>query len=299
MYYFPEPRASIRYNVSKDWAIKGSYNLMAQYSHLLSSNSLGLSNDVWVSVNEDVPPQYSHQFAIGFGGSFDDGNQELSIEGYYKSLINQIDFAEGANLIFNLGKNWSDLVEKNGKGNAYGIEWLYQKKKGKWSGWLGYTLSWNFRQFENINNGRVFPFKYDRRHEVSIVNMIEMHNPKWHFSFNWVFATGNATTLPVGRYNPPNKLSTLAPEIEIITSSDRNAYRMAPFHRLDLSFQKKVMTAKKREREWSFGAYNAYNRQNPFYIKLGEKAEGDKIVYTLTQKSLFPIIPYFTYSIKW
>jgi hypothetical protein len=297
-YFFPEPRLALRWQMTEKSALKASYNLMAQYSHLLTSNSVGLANDVWVPANKYVPPQYVHQFAVGWGYSLDEGNIELSLEAYYKSLKNQIDFQEGANVTLNLSKNWWELIEKNGIGKAYGTEFLIQKKSGKWQGWIGYTLSWNFRQFDNINKGKIFPFRYDRRHEFSIVNIWKRPSG-WDFSATWVYATGNAATVVVARHNPPLGSALNIPESEIIVLSERNAYRMPNFHRLDMGWQKKSLNKKGREKTWGFGAYNAYNRLNPFYITLGEVSVGQSFEYQLIQKSLLPIVPYISYSLKW
>ena len=297
-YIFPEPRLAVRWQLTEKTAIKGSYNLMTQYSHLLTSNSVGLSNDIWVPANKNAPPQYIHQFALGLGCSIADGNIELSAEAYYKILKNQIDFQEGANITLNLSKNWWELIEKNGKGTAYGTEFLFQKKTGKWQGWIGYTLSWNFRQFENINKGEIFPFRYDRRHEFSIVNIWKRPSG-WDFSASWVYATGNAATVVIARHNPPLGSATGIPESEIIVLSERNAYRMPNFHRLDIGWQKKSLTKKGREKTLGFGAYNVYNRLNPFFITLGEVSVGQTIEYQLVQKSLLPIVPYISYSLKW
>lgn len=208
-------------------------------------------------------------------------------------MSNLIEYKEGAGF-FQLAQNWESKLEI-GEGYAYGAEVLLRKNYGKLSGWLGYTLSWSWRKFKNINFGEPFPYKYDRRHDISLVLMYEF-NEKVDMGLTWVYGSGNAVTLGVARYNSLN-LDYYNPgeyyygEIEYFKG--RNGYRMPAYHRLDLSINLKKKT-KWGSRTWSFGLYNAYSRQNPFYLYFGY----DNNKRVLKQVSLFPIIPSVRYAFK-
>ena len=176
------------------------------------------------------------------------------------------------------------------------MEFFFQKKKGKTTGWVGYTLSWNFRQFDQINSGETFPFKYDRRHDISVVVSHEITG-RIAFTGTWVYGTGNSITLPLYRYNTPYYIdyeSGWVSTREVETIGSKNAFRMEPYHRLDLNieFYKK---RGKYERWWIVGAYNVYNRKNPYFIYTGRDIQGNRV---FKQVSLFPIIPSITYRFK-
>ena len=180
-----------------------------------------------------------------------------------------------------------------GKGWAYGIEFFFKKAIGKFTGWVGYTWAKTERKFPDLNNGNVYPAKYDRRHDLSVVAMYTL-NKKWKFSASFVYGSGNAATLPERFYLVGNVLSQEYSRI--------NQYRLPSYHRLDLSA---VLTAKKNENrkwhsEWVFSIYNAYSRQNPYFIyydQEGSLLNGDLRVQA-KQVSLFPVIPSVTYNFK-
>ncbi len=171
-YYSAEPRFSARYLFKNDWSIKTSFATMQQYIHLLTNSNIGLPTDLWVPAIDSVLPQKSQQVAFGVAKTL--GKKYLfSVEGYYKWMENLITYKEGANFI-NTSDNWENKIE-TGKGWSYGAELFLQKKTGKLTGWIGYTISWTFRQFENLNFGEPFPYKYDRRHDVSIVTSYKIN----------------------------------------------------------------------------------------------------------------------------
>lgn len=304
-YHSLQPRFSARYLINDSWSLKTSYAMMQQYIHLLTNNNIGLPTDLWVPATDKVLPQRSHQVAIGLSKSFSEMYQ-LSIEGYYKTMNNLIEYQDGASF---MGSNtgWEDKVE-SGKGWSYGGELFFEKKLGNLTGWIGYTLSWTERQFESLNQGMVFPYKYDRRHDVSVVLTVPL-DEKWDFSASWVFGTGTAHTLPTERYygnttshnygffgSGPyyygGQGELFEQEIEHVDS--RNSIRAADYHRLDLSFQKKKET-RWGESAWTLGVYNAYNRKNPFYYYIGYDTRGSR---ALRRVSLFPFIPSATYTFK-
>ncbi len=245
---------------------------MQQYIHLLTNSTIGLPTDLWLPSTDSIKPENSHQVALGFNYDFHK-DWDLSIEGYYKTMDNLIEYKEGASF-FQLSQNWESKLEI-GEGYSYGAEVLIRKNYGKFTGWIGYTLSWSWRKFENLNFGKPFPYKYDRRHDVAIVLMYKL-NDNIDFGLTWVYGTGNAVTLGIARYLPLVEYDEFVQYYdsyyyygqEIEYYNGRNSYRMPPYHRLDLSvnFNKKINWG---ERTWSVGLYNAYSRQNPVYLYFG------------------------------
>ena len=205
-------------------------------------------------------------------------------------MKNQIEFKEGASVEDNI-KNNTDNNFTFGNGKSYGVELFVNKKSGKLTGWIGYTLSWTKRKFPEINLGKEFYAKYDSRHDVSVIASYEL-NSKWTFSAVWVFASGNAMTLPVARYFINGNV--------INEYGERNSYRMPDYHRMDISATLKVKKHKKYESSWNFSVFNVYNRYNPYYIYFETKGgitEG-YLETTAKQVSLFPILPSVTWNIK-
>lgn len=294
-----QPRASGRYLINELLSVKASYAEMQQYIHLLTNAGIGLPTDLWVPATENVKPQYSRQVAVGIAQSFLE-KFEISIEGYYKWMNNLIEYKEGASF-FTGGTNWEDQVEL-GRGWSYGAELFLQKKVGKTTGWIGYTLSWTTRQFDNLNFGKPFPYRYDRRHDLSIV-LVHEFNERIDVAATWVYGTGNAVSLPLERYAGldigPYSSGFLSNEVQHF--EERNGYRMAAYHRLDVgvNFHKKK---KYWDRTWSIGAYNAYSRKNPFFLNFESQFNAPGSPNTeskqLVQYSLFPIIPYISYGFK-
>ena len=289
--FFPsiQPRLSARYLLKKNWAIKGSYSEMRQFIHLLTNERAGLPTDLWVPATERAKPEDSWQLALGVAKPLKIKNHdfEISLEGYYKEMNNVISYKEGAAFL-GINESWEDKVE-SGWGQTYGAELFVQKKLGKLSGWLGYTLSWSNRQFDNINQGEVYPFKYDRRHDISIVLTYDF-SENISFSSNWVYGSGQALSLPEYQYIVSD-LWGWSPNIPVAQADHKNSYRMPDYHRLDVG-----MTFKKEkkwgERTWNIGVYNAYNRLNPFFVYIDDY-EGK-----VKQISLFPIIPSVSYNFK-
>ena len=287
--FFPsvQPRLSARYLLKNNWAIKSSYSQMRQFIHLLTNERAGLPTDLWVPATERAKPEDSWQLALGVTKpvKIKKYDFEISVEAYYKEMNNVISYKEGADVI-GINELWEDKIE-SGWGESYGAELFIQKKLGKLSGWFGYTLSWSNRQFGNINQGEIYPFKYDRRHDASIVLTYDV-SEKVSFSANWVFGSGQAISIPEYQYVVPSPFGSTMP---IGQADSKNSYRMPNYHRLDLG-----MTFKKKkkwgERSWNIGVYNAYNRLNPFFVDIDEY-EGK-----VRQISLFPIIPSISYNFK-
>jgi outer membrane receptor for ferrienterochelin and colicin len=291
-YYSVQPRASLRYTFSPARvALKASFATMTQYIHLLTNEGIGLPTDLWVPSTANVRPEQSWQAALGFAKTFAKGF-EVSIEGYYRDMRNLLSYKPGASFLdTDTNITWEDKIETNGKGASYGAELFVQKQKGKLTGWVSYTLAWNWRQFEDtdINFGKPYPFKYDRRHNIAIAAMYKF-NHRVSFSAAWVYGTGNAVTLPTERYLSPNNYGGAPNEVQGISS--KNAFRMPAYHRLDCSIDIKKQL-KKWAYTWSFGVYNLYNRQNPFFIFASRDLQTNEQQFR--QVSLFPIIP----SVRW
>ncbi|MBW8048905.1 MAG: TonB-dependent receptor plug domain-containing protein [Cytophagales bacterium] len=292
-YYSIQPRISSRYYLTDNWALKSSFATMTQYIHLLTNSNISLPTDLWVPATDIVKPQHSQQVALGIARTImlHEKKYELSVEGYYKWMQNIIEYIAGANFL-DLNADWQTKVEA-GKGWSYGAELFLQKKTGKTTGWLGYTLSWTNRQFETINLGKKYPYKYDRRHDVAIVITYKV-DKNIDFSANWIYGTGNAITLPIARYKSINDFANYWPGYEIEYYGDKNSFRMRAYHRFDIgiNFHKKK---KWGERTWTIGVYNVYNRKNPYFLYFGVDNRGDP---ALKQVSLFPILPSFSYSFK-
>lgn len=292
-YFSFQPRIAARYLLPNRWSIKGSFATMRQYIQLLTNENLSLPTDLWLPSTARVRPQDSWQAALGVAKTLP-GGYEFSSEIYYKEMTNVLSFREGASLF--AFSDWQDRVTQ-GHGQAYGWELLFQKKEGRLTGWIGYTLAWSWRQFDDINFGRKYPFRFDRRHDISVVAMYEL-TPKIRFSGTWVFGTGNAVTLAADQFlwlressNPDSNFPTIIDNFD-----EKNNYRAPNYHRLDLGLDF-IKEKKYGTRTWSIGAYNAYSRANPFFIfsdtefnnMTGESRN------VIRQASLFPIIPYINF----
>jgi hypothetical protein len=289
-----QPRVSARYLLNEDWSIKASYAKMQQNIHLLSNSSVGFPSDIWVPAIDSVPSQTSEQWAVNITTQLFNGQFELSLEGYYKTMNDLISYKAGYSNLEST-EAWENAVETGGEGESYGAELFLQKKKGKTTGWIGYTMAWTNRKFENINFGEWFPYKYDRRHDFSLV-ISHKFNEKWDIGATWVYGTGNTLTFPQGVYlgmpQSPSWNDQLSVE-SVESYGSRNSTRLPSYHRLDFAVNKH---SKKRnfESTWTLGAYNIYNRKNPWFAYLAYEGN-DRVA---KQVSLFPIIPSISYRIQ-
>ncbi len=280
-----EPRLSMDYLIDATSSVKASLSRNVQNLHLLSNTTSGNPTDLWISSSNNVKPELADQFSIGYYRNFSDNKYEFSVESYYKNLQNQIDYKNGAELIFNENVESQILF---GKGRAYGLELFLKKKQGRFNGWISYTLSRTERKFDTINNGNYFPAKQDRTHDLSLVGMYEL-NKSWTFSATWVYYTGNAVTYPTGKYEIENRTMFLY--------SDRNASRMPAYHRLDLGATWISRKSKKFESSWNFSVYNAYGRENAYIISFRD-SKSDPSKTEAVQTTLFKMIPSVTYNFK-
>lgn len=302
-YFSFQPRASLRFMATDNLSFKASYSKMAQFVHLLTTSAVSLPTDLWLPVTRRFEPPISHQVAIGSSFRLP-WRLDMTIEGFYKTMDNLIEYKEGASF-GGTGSGWESKVEK-GRGWSYGAEFLLEKNFGKTTGWIGYTLSKTERQFENLNFGRVFPARYDRRHDISVV-ITHKFNQQMDMGLVWVYGTGSAATLGIMEYSPENSFIPNYYHFSSITEfPSRNNYRTPSYHRLDLGFN--IHKKKKHgTRTWNFSIYNAYSRKNPFFIFWDEEyyqeqdpGNPDIINYysrpVLKKVSLFPIVPSVSYS---
>lgn len=284
-----EPRITIRYAINDETSVKTSVTRNMQYIHLVSNSGNTLPTDLWVPSTYFVKPQISWLYAAGLFKNFADNKYETSVEVYYKDMKNQVEYQEGYTPSLNDPEN--EFVF--GKGWSYGSEFFVNKTKGKFTGWVGYTLSWTWRKFSQLNDGEKYPTKYDRRHDLSVVANYEK-NKKWKFGAVFVYGTGNAITLPERFYIINGVLTQ--------EYSNLNQYRMKAYHRIDLSATFTPTPKKKRKvtSYWVFSIYNLYSRLNPYFIyfdQTGSPLNGDLKVEA-RQVSLFPILPAVTWNFK-
>ncbi len=290
-YFGLEPRISTTLNINSRSSLKAGFTLANQYLHLVSNSTSTLPADVWVPSSELIKPQIGLQYAIGYFRNFDDNKFESSVELYYKSLLNQIDYRE------NYVDNAANDLEAEfvfGQGRAYGMELFLQKRKGQLTGWLGYTLSRTERTFPDINDGNTFPAVYDRRHDLSIVGNYQLGD-KWEFGGAFVFGSGNA-------YTPVQSLYFID-RFPVTQYGPRNSARLQDYHRLDFSatYTPRPEARKQFTSSWTFSVYNAYSRQNPFFIyyEFQSDPEAGTAEANAYKVSLFPVIPSVTWNFSW
>ncbi len=307
-YHSLQPRIGARLLITDKLSAKAGYAAMNQYIHLLSNNTISLPTDLWVPVTKRIEPMRSHQVSAGIFYNLMD-IFDLSIEGYYKTMHNLIEYKDGATFLGST-TGWEDKVSI-GEGWAYGMEFLAQKSFGKTTGWIGYTWAKSERLFnrpgQELNNGLVFPAKYDRRHDVSIV-VAHKFSERIDIAATWVYSTGNAATLGLQNYLaypvPGNEYDFSYGYMGSVPYIDkRNNYRYPDYSRLDLgvNFNKKL---KHGIRTWNISVYNAYNQMNPFLMYTSYKSDynstNDEFTYkkVFAKLTLFPIIPSISYSYK-
>ena len=289
-----EPRLNMRFQVAKYTSIKASATLNYQYLHQIPMSTISLPVDVWMPSTELLKPQTCVQVSLGVYQNFYKNMFEAYIDGYYKKMYNLAEYRDG--LAFSSLMINPDQMYTFGEGYSTGVEFFFRKSKGRFTGFVGYTLSYTIRNFEELNNGEPFYAKYDRRHDVSINLSYEILRNKLTASVVWVYATGNAMTVPLGFYLFNGSM--------VQEYSRRNEYRMAPYHRLDISVDWFIAKRKHFETSLNFSIYNVYNRKNPFFIFYETQTNVDVSQGTFEletkayQMSLVPIMPSITWNFK-
>jgi hypothetical protein len=280
-----EPRISANYLLDETSSVKFGYARNTQSIHLLSTSTTSTPLDIWQPSKSIIQPQTSDLFSIGFFKNYNDNMFQTSIEFYYKDMKNLIEYKDGADIFLN------DYIEAElvfGRGWSYGMELLVEKKMGKFTGWLGYTLSKTERQFDKINDGNPFPARHDRTHDFSIIGIYDL-NDKWSFSANWIYYTGDAATFPSGKY-----------EIDGITTNlytERNGYRMPDYHRLDLGATYYFAKSTSEEMSLTLSIYNAYAKENAYSISF-EPSETNPNITEAVKLALFSIVPSLSFNFR-
>jgi hypothetical protein len=284
-YWNVEPRLAVGYQFNSSASVKASYVRNVQNMHLISNSTSSTPTDKWISSSNNIKPEVSDQVSLGYYKNLAGNKYELTVETYYKTMQNQVDYRDGADVFSNKSIE-PDLLY--GKGRAYGIEWMLRKKFGKLSGWVSYTLSKTERKIDGINNNDWYNARQDRTHDIAIVAMYEL-NKKWTLSANWIYYTGDAITFPNGKYTVGGQT--------VYYYTNRNGYRMPSYHRLDLGATVQLKQKKKWSSEMTFSLYNAYGRQNAYAITFRDNKDNpDKT--EAVQTSLFRWIPSISYNFK-
>ena len=258
----PEVRLSGRYYLLDDLSVKASYNNTIQYIHTLSNNTTVSPTDTYRLSGYHLEPQRAQQFSLGLFKNFDSNVIETSIEGYYKTSSNTLDFKTGADLFLNENIETETI---QGEGKSYGVEVLLRKNSGDFNGWIGYTYSRSFLKLdgeyreERVNDGEFFPSNFDKPHDFSFVGNYKL-TQRFSFSANFVYQTGRPITYPVGQYTYSGT--------EYVLYSDRNQFRIPDYYRLDLSvnLEGNHKLIKLGHTFWNFSVYNVLGRNNPYSV---------------------------------
>lgn len=290
-----EPRLAGTFLLNSNTSVKASFTQTYQFLHLATTSGAQFPSDLWVPSSRLVKPQLAYQYAVGLFKNFNENAYETSIEAYYKPMYNQIEFKPGANLFFNQNLE-NEMIF--GQGLSYGAEFFAKKKFGKLTGWFGYTWSRSTRQFDELNQGKSYFFRYDRTHDFSVVASYQI-NKKWSGTLVFVYGTGNAATLPTSRYTyqPGYNVEKNQPKFSFVDVYDKiNDFRLPAYHRMDISFTYYQSKTEKFESSWNFSVYNLYNRANPYFIYFVPDIEAQKVRAYMVY--LFPILPSVAWNFK-
>ncbi|HNW52263.1 MAG TPA: TonB-dependent receptor [Prolixibacteraceae bacterium] len=309
-----QPRFSLKADLGNNLAVNVSYVHMAQFIHMLTGSDTSTPTDIWLPATNNAIPEKSVQYSIGAEKTLNKKGLKITLEGFYKTMENLIDYKLGYNLLSNSAM-WYDKIETGGTGKVYGLEFLLEKKTGKLTGWLGYTWSKNMRQFEKINNGVAYHYVYDRPHDVSLVANYEL-SKKITFSASWEYQSGRRMTIGTAGYDanhlytsqdlPPrgavyyifkdcyrHQFGEIGYDVATIYGT-KNNYKLPDYHKLNVSAH---FTKQKKHgiRTWSVGIQNLYNRMNAYNVYYSTDDNG-KIV--LKKMTMFPIMPNINYSFR-
>ena len=297
-YFYPEPRILLSYKPIEKMSLSASYSHMVQYVHLLTNSSNTVPNDLWIPTTKKLAPEKSEQYSIELEFNFP-YNYKFQVGAFYKSMNDLIEYEEA---LFSFRRvNWQDGITSGGKGKSKGFEFLLKKEGGVFDGWISYTLSKTTRQFDNINNGKEYPFKFDHRHDLNILCNIHL-SKSLTFSTIWVYNGGNNITLPIEKYyvykpepfpyknefNPEtgDRQTVIGDkEMEMFNYNGKNGYRTPAYHRLDIG-----LNYERKSSSWYLGIYNLYNRQNAYYFYLSNDQ--------WKKYAMFPIIPSASYTYR-
>jgi len=295
-----QPRFSFKAQLNEANSIKGSYNRMVQYLHLISNTTASNPLDVWTPSSPSIKPELGDQFTLGYFRTVtrSKAQYEFSVESYLRFTQNQIDYINGADLLINKYLE-GDLL--SGKGRAYGIEFFAQKKSGRLNGWISYTLGRTELKVNGINNDNWYPTRYNQTHNLKVVAFYEI-NKRWSFSSDFIYTSGTPTTFPTSRYTQQGIL------IPYDANGSRNNVTLPSYNRLDIAFQLqgkvyKKGKVRKNKDYWVFSIYNVYARKNPFSIYFSQvdarTLPGQAQVSQAKQLSIIgTLVPAISYSLK-
>jgi hypothetical protein len=284
-YYNLEPRLTANFRINDISSLKAGYARNTQHLHLLSNSTSTTPTDQWIGNSYNIKPEIADQYSLGYSRNFHNNTYELGAEIYYKTMQNQVDYKDGADI------NTAPDVESEllyGKGRAYGLELIMRKNTGKLTGWVGYTLSKTERKIDGINNNDWYNARQDRTHDLSVVGIYQL-TPKWSLSGVFVYNTGNAVTFPTGKYNLGGQT--------VYQYAQRNANRMPANHRLDFSATYEKQKRGRFQSSWNFSLYNVYGRENAYIISFQDDSD-DATKTQALQTSLFRWVPSITYNFK-
>ena len=291
-----EPRLAVNYTFSERSSVKAGYNRMRQYIHLVSNTTAATPIDIWTPSGRYVDPAIADQISVGYFRNFKDNMYQASVEVYYKDYDNLLDYKDNAELLLNDNLE-TELLQ--GQGRAYGLEFQVEKVKGRWTGWVSYTLSRSELQVDGINRDEWYASNYDKTHDVTVVAQYKL-NDKWKFGGNFAFMTGRPITYPDSRY--------VYEGIVVPNYTNRNGARTPTYHRLDLSAtlvpdkKDKVFFFFNRpdhwESSWTFSLYNAYGRRNPYSIFFRQNEDNPQVTEAVRLSIFGSIIPGVTYNLK-
>jgi hypothetical protein len=285
-YFNLEPRFTASYLLNDQSSLKASYNRNTQNIHLLNNSTSSTPADLYVMSSNNIKPEIADQFSTGYFRNFSDNTYEFSVEVYYKSLKNQIDYKDGAQLIVNPDV---ESLLTYGSGRAYGMELFLKKKYGRFNGWIGYTLSRTELKFADINNGNYFPATQDRTNDLSVVGIYKL-NERWSFSSDFIYATGNAVSFPTGKYDIGG--------LTTFSYSQRNGYRMPSSNRLDIGATLEGKKHKKYHSSWTFGIYNVYAHRDPYLINFRDSKTVPNTTEAVETSIFATRIPSVTWNFK-
>lgn len=299
-YFRVEPRAALAYTLTDGVSLKGAFSMGNQFLHLVTRNDIPLPTDVWFPSTALIKPAEAIQGVIGMETNLFDKQYLFTVEGYYKKMDNLLEYKDTASfsLFVPLEQSFA-----SGSGEAYGLEFFLNKRTGSFTGWIGYSLSWTKRLFQELNNGRPFYPRYDRRHDISVVLTYHL-GESWELGATWVFGTGQSYTMPTGRYEFSHVTGRPLGDEYFYQNyredyTERNGYRLPPFHKLDLNFMHKFSWF---DLPWqvSINIYNAYNHRNVFaqFVNEHYNPDTDEFELKIQRLTLFPIIPTFGLSFK-
>ena len=297
--FYVQPRLAASTALGNGYSLSASFMWLAQYLHLLSNSSMGMPTDLWVGSTNRIKPETGQQLSLGLEKTLN-SSCRAGVELYYKTMNHVIRFREGESFVDIKGNSWEEAV-LSGKGRAYGAEFFVEKQSGRFTGMFSYTLSKSERLFSNLNRGNWFPFKYDRRHDLSLngaYHLTAPSNKERTISLGFTLQSGNYLSMPdfeqAGSVLPGMNHELLVDEswFETRKSFDHpNNFKMPLFHHLDLGYSSTKKLSDTKRRTWSISVYNAYNRLNPWYYY---KKNGQ-----VRKVSVFPLVPSVSYTYSW